>query len=75
MAQQRIEYPSRHVTYTTEHFAVFEYDVYPRSSVLAGRERRKWLANFDRLVDAIVAYPNAKRTEEALNAHVELTAR
>jgi len=54
-----IEYPSRGTTYCTNEYGVYEYSIYPRSSVLAGQQRRKWLDSFQTLEQAQIAYPKA----------------
>ena len=56
----RIESPSRGATYASEEFGVYEYSVYPRSSVLSGQQRRIFLDSFDTLEEAQKAYPHAK---------------
>lgn len=55
----RIE-PSRGLTYASEKFAVYEYGTYGRSSVLAGREKRMWLDDFDTVEEAKAAFPDAE---------------
>lgn len=65
-AYQMIE-PSRGATYNRPgEFAVYEYDTYPRSSVLAGQERRTFIDSFDSLEAAQSAYPNARVSEYSL---------
>lgn len=54
----RIE-PSRGATYSSDRIAVYEYDTYPRSSVLAGQTRRCFLDEFDTVEQARAAYPHA----------------
>jgi len=54
-----IEYPSMGETYNYPEFGVYEYGVYPRTSVLAGRTRRTFLDSFPTLAEAKAAYPNA----------------
>lgn len=56
----RIEYPSRGATYNRPQYGVYEYGVYPRSSVLAGQTRRVFLDSFDTLEEAQREYPNAE---------------
>jgi hypothetical protein len=55
---QRIEL-GRGATYSNNKFTIYEYDVYPRGSVLAGQQRRKWLDEFNTLAEAKAAYPDA----------------
>jgi len=68
----QIEFPSVGQTYARNVYGVYEYGVYPRSSVLAGRVRRTFLDSFAHLADARDAYPDASEhifeplTEEAL---------
>jgi hypothetical protein len=59
---RRIEFPSVHNTFTEQEYGVFEYSEYPRSSVLAGQERRAWLSGFATLAEAQAAYPDATAT-------------
>jgi hypothetical protein len=54
-----IEYPSQGATYSNDSYGVYEYSTYPRSSVLAGQEKRSFLDSFDTLEEAQKAYPNA----------------
>jgi len=58
---QTIEQGSRGATYrnSDETFTVYEISKYPRSSVLAGQQRRAWLDEFTSLADAQKAYPAA----------------
>lgn len=56
----QIEYPSRGATYNKTVYGVYEYGVYPRSSVLAGQTKRTWLDAFDTLAEAKAAYPTAR---------------
>lgn len=58
---QRIEFPAQGATYCREEYGVYEYGEYPSSSVLAGQERRSFLASFATLAEAQAAYPNAQR--------------
>ena len=58
----RIEYPSRGATYCHEVYGIYKYDVYPRSSVLGGQQRRTFLDQFDTLEEAKAKYPKAKET-------------
>jgi len=59
---QTIEQGSRGATYrnSDETFTVYEISKYPRSSVLAGQQRRVWLDEFTSLEDAQKAYPDAE---------------
>ena len=59
MAKIVIEFPSMGATYNREVYGVYRYDTYPRSSVLAGQMRRKWLDSFDTLEEAKEKYPDA----------------
>jgi len=56
----RIEFPSRGATYNRPVWGVYEYSTYPRSSVLAGQQRRVFLDSFDTQEQAEAAYPQAK---------------
>lgn len=58
MANLTIEM-GRGATYRNSKFTVYEHGVYPRSSVLAGQSRRRWLDDFDTLEEAKAAYPEA----------------
>lgn len=71
--EQLIEYPSRGATYNRDQYGVYEYDVYPRSSVLAGQERRTFLDSFDTLAEAQKEYPNAKVAAGSAYAPVNLS--
>jgi hypothetical protein len=55
--QIQIEYPSEGATYSRDQYGVYRYDTYPRSSVLAGQERRVFLDSFNTLEEAQAAYP------------------
>jgi hypothetical protein len=55
----QIEFPSAGQTYCRNVYGVYEYGVYPRSSVLAGRTRRTFLDSFESLAAARAAYPGA----------------
>ena len=59
---QVIEQGSRGTTYQNDEntFTVYEIGKYPRSSVLAGQQRRIWLDEFDSLEAAQKSYPKAK---------------
>ena len=54
-----IEYPSTGATYSHDEYGVYEYDVYPPYSVLAGQTKRSFLGSFDTLEGAKSAYPDA----------------
>ena len=56
----RIEYPSRGATYSSDEYGVYRYDTYPRSSVLAGQQRRQFLGTFETLEQAQAEYPSAE---------------
>lgn len=55
----RIEYPSRGATYCRQEYGVYRYDTYASNSVLAGQQRRTFLASYPTLEAAKAAYPNA----------------
>lgn len=57
MTERFIEYPAVHNTFTDEAFGVFEYGVYPESSVLAGQERRSCLGIFATKAAAQAEFP------------------
>jgi hypothetical protein len=61
-AYKTIEQGSRGATYrnSNDTFTVYEISKYPRSSVLAGQQRRVWLDEFTSLEDAQKAYPDAE---------------
>ena len=40
-------------------WSVYEFDVYPRSSVLAGQTRKQWIAGYDSLEEAQQEHPTA----------------
>ena len=40
-------------------YSVYEFGVYPRSSVLAGQTRKQFIDGFDTLEEAQAAYPDA----------------
>lgn len=56
----RIEFPSVGATYHRNEFGVYEYSEYPRSSVLAGQERRVYMDSFATLAEAKAVYPDAE---------------
>lgn len=52
--------PQRGATYSRNCFAVYKLGVYPRSSVLAGRQSRKFVeGGFATIEEAQAKYPNA----------------
>ena len=57
-----IEQNSRGATYrnSNDTWTVYEISRYPRSSVLAGQQRRVWMDDFDSLDEAKAAYPRAE---------------
>jgi hypothetical protein len=55
----QIEFPCVGQTYARNEYGVYEYGVYPRSSVLAGQTRRVFLDSFESLTAARAAYPGA----------------
>jgi len=55
----RIEFPSMGATYNDKVYGVYQYDVWGKSSVLYGTERRTYLDEFDNLEKAKSAYPDA----------------
>ena len=57
----RIEFPSTGATYFKHDYGVYQYDVYPRHSVLAGQTRRTFLDSFATEAEAKTAYPEAMR--------------
>jgi hypothetical protein len=59
-ADIRIESPSEGATYSRDEYGVYQYSTYPRSSVLAGQERRVFLASFKTFAAARSAYPEAE---------------
>jgi hypothetical protein len=67
-----IEYPSRGTTYHTDEYGVYEYSTYPRSSVLAGQQRRAWLDSFPTLEQAKSAYPEARYDGEGANGFIPI---
>ena len=62
MAYQTIEH-GRGMTYRNNEFVVYELSTYPRHSVLAGQQCRKWMASFPTLAEAQAAYPKARGIE------------
>jgi len=59
----RIEFPSSGATYCRNEYGVYEYSTYPRSSVLAGQQRRVFLDSFPTLAEAKAAYPSAEEAD------------
>ena len=59
---QTIEQGSCGATYRNgaDKFTVYEISTYPRSSVLAGQQRRVWMDDFDSLEAAQKAFPKAR---------------
>ena len=57
-----IEQGSRGATYRESNstFTVYEISKYPRGSVLAGQQSRRYLDSFDSLGEAKEAYPDAE---------------
>ena len=51
---------SRGATYDSEDFSIYAHDRYPRSSVLAGRDRRAWIGSSDDKGELIEACKRAK---------------
>lgn len=71
---KRIEFPAAGRTYNMgDKFGVYEYGVYPRSSVLAGQSRRSFLDAFDSVEAALAAYPDAEGGAEAKAAAFDLS--
>ena len=65
MADKRrvtIEFPSRGATYNRQVYGVYAYDTYPRTSVLAGQQRRTFINSYETLAEARVAHPDAKES-------------
>ncbi len=65
MRDRRLEFPSRGATYDRDEYGVSEYTEFPSSSVLAGQQRRQFLASFATLDEARAAYPDARWDFEA----------
>ena len=56
--------PSRGATYNDPNrVTVYEYGVYPSSSVLAGQTSRSFVDSFDSVEEAQAAYPDAEVSE------------
>lgn len=71
---QTIEQGSHGATYQNgdDTFTVYEIGTYPRHSVLAGQESRKWLDQFPSLAEARAAYPHAQFIEGSTYREVSL---
>jgi len=57
----RIEFPSAGATYSHQEWGVYKYDVWPRSSVLAGQQRRQYIGSYTSLHEAQAAFPTARQ--------------
>ena len=59
---QTIEQGSRGATYqnSEDTYTVYEISTYPKSSVLSGQMRRRWMDEFESLDEAKKAYPTAE---------------
>jgi len=68
MNEIKIEYPSAGATYNRAEYGVYQYSVYPRSSVLAGQTRRVWLDSYTTLEEAQAQYPEAEVTTSCYKA-------
>lgn len=60
MNEIKIEYPCAGATYNHPEYGVYQYSIYPRSSVLAGQTRRIFLDRFPTLEEAQAAFPDAE---------------
>lgn len=60
MNEIKIEYPCAGATYNRPEYGVYQYSIYPRSSVLAGQTRRIFLDRFPTLEEAQAAFPDAE---------------
>lgn len=69
----RIEFPSQGATYCRQRYGVYQYDTYPRTSVLAGQERRTFLDDFATLAEAQSTYPTA--TPDCGCGYIDIDAR
>lgn len=69
-AYKTIEQGSHGATYrnSMNTFTVYEISRYPRSSVLAGQQRRVWLDDFSSLAEAQAAYPDARFSGDTYRA-------
>ncbi len=73
MSYLAIEYPMHGATYHhDDQYGVYEYGVYPDSSVLAGQERRSFIDSFPTLAEAKAAYPNAEYQGEGASGYREI---
>ncbi len=68
MSRIQIEYPCAGATYNRPEYGVYQYSVYPRSSVLAGQQRRVWLDSYTTLEEARAEYPDAEVTTSCYKA-------
>lgn len=59
MKDKRIEFPSQGLTYRRAEYGVYGYDEYPEGSVLAGQQRRTFLASYPTLEEAQEEHPDA----------------
>lgn len=63
----------RGMTYANNDFTVYRHGIYPRSSVLAGQDKRSFVNSYSTLEEARKAYPQAEvlvdggSTYQALN--------
>lgn len=55
-----IEYPSEGETYFRTEYGVYQYGIYPNSSVLHGQQKRSFLGSYGTLEEAQAAYPEAE---------------
>lgn len=60
MPDIRIEFPLVNSSCTRDVYAVYEYGIWPKSSVLAGTEKRTYRDEFKTLEEAKAAYPTAE---------------
>ena len=59
MAKQ-IEYPAKGLYYCYEEYGVYDYQVFPRGSVLEGQRNRIFLGRYPTLAEAQAAHPDAE---------------
>lgn len=59
MKDIRIEYPAKGCTYNHDAYGVYQYDIYPRGTVLAGQTRRRYLGEYPTQDEAQKAHPEA----------------
>lgn len=71
MAYWVIEKDSRGATYRNKGYTVYKIDTYPRTSVLAGQQRRTWLDNFETLEEAKTQFPQAEFIEGTTYVPIE----